>query len=74
MLRGDFYESTKSEKYPTIRWNFSWENYVILGIPDGITDKFVYEFKSTKDRFLLNYIKPIAFTQADFYGYFFQKK
>jgi hypothetical protein len=63
----------ESEKYPTIRWNFPWENYVIIGKPDGITDKFIYEFKSTKDRFLLKYDKPIAFTQADLHGYFFKR-
>jgi len=72
-LRGHFYEVTKSEKYPSIRWSFPWENYVILGIPDGITDKFVYEFKSVSNRFLLTYVKPIAFTQADLYGYFFKR-
>ena len=72
-LRGDFLHTTRAEKYPTIRWNFSWENYVISGIPDGIADNFVYEFKTTRDNFLTYYIKPVAFVQADLYGYFFKR-
>lgn len=63
----------RTEKYPTIRWNFEWEDYVVAGVPDGITDSFVYEFKTTRSPFLLNYVKPVAFTQADLYGYFFRR-
>lgn len=71
--RGVFLELEKAELYPTIRWNFSWGDYVVVGVPDGITDTFVYEFKSARSRFLANYDKPVAFTQADLYGYFFRR-
>ena len=71
--RGEVLEIRKAERYPTIRWNFEWEDYVVVGEPDGITDTFVYEFKSTKNRFLMNFIKPVALTQADLYGYFFKR-
>ncbi|RLI44743.1 hypothetical protein DRO64_03535 [Candidatus Bathyarchaeota archaeon] len=71
--RGETLEIIKAERYPTIRWNFNWENYVVVGEPDGITDNFVYEFKSTKNRFLMNFVKPVALTQADLYGYFFKR-
>jgi len=70
---GKILEIRKAEQYPTIRWNFEWEDYVVVGEPDGITDTFVYEFKSTKNRFLMNFIKPVALTQADLYGYFFKR-
>ncbi|MEM0203674.1 MAG: hypothetical protein QXO16_07490 [Archaeoglobaceae archaeon] len=46
---------------------------LVLGEPDGITDEFVYEFKSTRNRFLMREIRPIAFTQANLYGYFFRR-
>ena len=72
-LWGCFFQITKAEQYPTIRWNFDWENYVVVGVPDGITDSFVYEFKTTRSRFLSNYVKPVALTQADLYGYFFRR-
>ena len=73
MLRGVIYERAKMERYPTIRWNFEWREYVVVGVPDGITDEFVYEFKTTKSSFLSRYIKPVASTQADLYGYFFKR-
>lgn len=72
-FRGSFLEIRKAERYPTIRWNFDWENYVVVGVPDGITDTFVYEFKTTKSRFLMHYVNSVALTQADLYGYFFKR-
>lgn len=72
-LRGEISELLNSEKYPTIRWNFRWKKYSIIGQPDGITDEFIYEFKSTKNRYMLNYSKPVALTQADLYGYFYNR-
>lgn len=71
--RGALIHLERAESYPTIRWNFSWGDYVVVGVPDGITDTFVYEFKSARSRFLANYDKPVAFTQADLYGYFFRR-
>ena len=72
--RGRALEAHLAERHPTIRWNFAWENYVVVGVPDGITEDFVYEFKTTASRFLLRYIKPVAFAQADLYGYFFGRR
>lgn len=72
-LRGDFLQTTRAEQYPTIRWNFEWGKYVVVGVPDGITDRFVYEFKTTRNRFLMGFTKPVALTQADLYGYFFRR-
>ena len=75
-IRGNFLQDSKAEDYPSIRWNFDWNDYVIVGVPDGITDSFVYEFKTTRNRFLMSFVKPVARTQADLYGFFFgrQKK
>jgi len=72
-IRGEMSESTRAERYPRIRWNFSWEDYVVVGVPDGITDTFVYEYKTTRNRFLSYYIKPVALAQADLYGLFFKR-
>jgi len=72
-LRGRMLESSKSEKYPTIRWNFPWGTYVVVGVPDGITDRFVYEFKTTRNGFLQGFQKPVALVQADLYGLFFRR-
>ena len=63
----------KKERYPSIRWNFPWKDYVVVGIPDGITDTFVYEFKTTGKYGFLRFVRPVAFAQADLYGYFFKR-
>jgi len=73
MLRGTTMETNIAERYHTFRWNFEWGNYVVIGVPDGITDEFVYEFKSTKSTYTLSYLKHIAIAQADLYGYFFKR-
>lgn len=74
ILRGEFLHTTKAEHYPTIGWNFRWERYAVGGVPDGITDTFVYEFKTCRNKYLMDYfIKPVALTQADLYGYFFKR-
>jgi len=70
---GEYLHTKLSENYPTIRWNFEWNDYVIVGVPDGITKKFVYEYKTSKNRFLALKTKQIAFTQADLYGHFFKR-
>jgi CRISPR/Cas system-associated exonuclease Cas4 (RecB family) len=62
-----------AEKYPTVRWNFDWNRYVVIGMPDGITKDFVYEFKTVKTPFLAKYNLPVAVAQADLYGYFFER-
>ena len=72
-LRGEQLEKAKAERYPSIRWNFAWEKYVVVGIPDGITDRFVYEYKTTRNLGLLRYMKPVAHNQADLYGFFFKR-
>ena len=66
-------ELERAEKYSTIRWAFDWEDFKVVGVPDGITDEFVYEFKTTRNNFLLRFVKPVAFAQADLYGYFFKR-
>lgn len=71
--RGLVLETTRAEKYPTIRWNFRWKDYVLIGVPDGITDDFVYEFKTTRNKYLMHFATPVALTQADLYGYFFKR-
>ncbi|GIV86756.1 MAG: hypothetical protein KatS3mg054_0785 [Chloroflexus sp.] len=72
-IRGRFLNIIKAERYPTLRWNYAWDKYVVVGVPDGITSEFVYEFKSARTRFLMHYLKPVVLTQADLYGYFFRR-
>ena len=66
---GSIEEIQFAESHPSIRWHFPWDRYVIVGIPDGITDEFVYEFKSTGSAYFLRFVKPVATTQADIYGH-----
>ena len=61
------------ELYPTIRWEFIVSAYIVIAVPDGITDKFVYEFKTTKTDYLLRYALPPAKAQAHIYGWLFQR-
>ena len=72
-LRGELLHRVKAERYPSIRWHFVWNKYVVVGIPDGITDRFVYEYKTTRKLGLLRYIKPVAHNQANLYGFFFKR-
>jgi len=72
-VQGEILEHFR-ERYPTIRWNFDWNDYVVVGVPDGIAREFVYEFKTTRDRGLLRWVRPSAFAQGDLYGYFFKRK
>jgi hypothetical protein len=71
--KGVLFESTKGEHYPKLRWHFRNGNFVLIGIPDGITDKIVYEFKSMKTKGYMPVRKPVAECQADLYGYFFKR-
>jgi hypothetical protein len=73
MERGIVHERLLAEHYPSFRWNFTWKQFVVVGIPDGITRSFVYEFKSARNRNLLWLSKPIADAQADLYGFFFKR-
>lgn len=74
MVLGEMLQTTRAEHYPTIRWNFPWDGHVIVGVPDGVTDKFVYEFKTTRNGFLQRFMKPVAFAQANLYGLFFRRE
>lgn len=69
-LRGAVYEELLAEKYPTIRWNFSWENYVVVGVPDGITDDFVYEFKLPEASFFWVILSEVLWLRVIFMGTF----
>ncbi len=71
--RGRILEIALAKPYPTIRWNFPWKEFIVVGVPDGITDELVYEFKTTEGEFLFYFVKPVALAQADLYGYFFKR-
>jgi len=68
ILRGEMLETSRVERYPRIRCNFRWNDYVVVGVPDGLTDEFVYEYKTTRNKFLLSFTKPVALAQTDLYG------
>ncbi len=73
LIRGEILQKLFKNRYVSLRWYFPWGDYVVLGIPDGITEDMVYEFKTTRNRFLLLYAKYPALAQADLYGYFFKR-
>ena len=68
--QGEILEQCFAERYATIRWNFPWREYVAVGVPDGMTEEFVYEFKATAYPIAM---KRVALAQADIYGYFFKR-
>src|SRR5262249_39703348 len=72
-VRGLVLEEMRAERHPTIRWNFAWERYVVVGVPDGITRDLVYDFKPTRSRYLGGQLLPVAMAQADLYGLFFDR-
>lgn len=71
--RGAIVESFHAEQYPTIRFHFEFMDKVVLGIPDGITGEFCYEFKSTRNQFLYEFVLPVARCQANLYAYFLKR-
>jgi hypothetical protein len=71
--RGDFAEGRYAERLPSIRWSFPHGPYMLVGIPDGLGDDFVYEFKSSKSAYFWMFHKPVARVQADIYGLCFEK-
>jgi hypothetical protein len=72
-LRGEVFQEVRAERYPTISWYFPWRRYSVGGGPDGLTNHFAYEYKTTRSRFLFQFMKPVALAQADLYGYFFRR-
>jgi CRISPR/Cas system-associated exonuclease Cas4 (RecB family) len=70
---GHLFHATRAEKYPRLRWNFAWGEYTVVGVADGLTQEFVYEYKTTQNRRYLLNMKLGALAQADMYGYFFQR-
>ncbi|MDK2790975.1 MAG: CRISPR-associated exonuclease Cas4 [Methanothermococcus sp.] len=72
-ILGEYLHEKIAKKYLTFRWNFKWKDYALIGMPDGITNDFIYEFKTTRNEYLKRHIRPVAFIQADLYGYFFKR-
>jgi hypothetical protein len=73
LLRGETRHRIQAERYESIRWAFPWKEYVLVGVPDGITDRFTYEYKTTGKRGLVHYVRPVARAQACLYAYFFKR-
>ncbi len=73
LAKGTLCEQIYAETYPRLRWHWQWDKYVVVGVPDGVTDRLVYEFKSSSNAFLMRFQQPVATTQADLYGYFWQR-
>jgi len=71
--KGRFYHELIGKNYHSFRWNFEWDKYVFVGIPDGLTKDKVYEFKTTGTKKLSFFQKYILQAQADLYGYFFKR-
>jgi len=73
LQKGNIYGVKKAEQYPSIRWNFAYKNIVLVGVPDGITKDFVYEFKYTGKSRYMKQTLITATCQADVYGVYFQR-
>lgn len=72
--RGRLAQSQYAEKHGAFRSHWDWDGYVITGIPDGLTDDFVYEFKYTANPRYRQYAVASANLQADLYGLLFDRK
>ena len=68
--KGKNYHMTKAEQYKTVRWHLKQDDRIIIGVPDGIENDFVYEFKSTKN---VKKMKGTALLQANIYAFMFNK-
>ena len=70
---GESLEEKWAERYPKTRWHFEWFGFAITAQPDGLTDEFVYEFKTHKMRRFLGEDRRNAYIQADIYGVLFKR-
>lgn len=70
---GEMEQKLYAERYPTVQTFFVWKEYTIVACPDGISDDFCYEFKSTGNPFFYSYVKPVALSQVHIYSYFYKK-
>ena len=73
ILLGQEYERVKAESYSTIKKYFKYKKYILIAVPDGVTESFCYEFKSVKNEFIFYFTKSVARAQAILYSYFFNK-
>lgn len=71
--RGHYLETIYAKKYPQIHWFVKYKNFIFTCEPDGITNDFVYEFKSSKNRYFANHTKRKAQLQSDIYAICFNK-
>ena len=67
-------ETTRREIYPTVRWSSKWGDYIIIGMPDGITKDFIYVYKEYERGSPSPYQLEAELSRADLYGYFFKRK
>jgi CRISPR/Cas system-associated exonuclease Cas4 (RecB family) len=74
LARGVLLGEILAQRHPTVLWAKEWDRYVIVGIPDGIGEDFVYEFKSTKIRRFDKYVLPVARAQANIYAWLFKRQ
>jgi CRISPR/Cas system-associated exonuclease Cas4 (RecB family) len=57
-----------AEKYPTIPLCMTAGNRIIVGVPDGITSEFIYEFKRKAQKKYLKFRLEEARLQVDIYS------
>jgi hypothetical protein len=71
---GHIAEIIYAEKLPKVRLWIHFKEYLIGGVPDGIADSYVYEFKSTTQTGRrVEAIKDRAVRQALIYAYAFKR-
>jgi hypothetical protein len=58
---------------PRIRWHFAAGEYIVVGEPDGLSKREVFEMKSPRNTYLAGFSRPMAELQADLYGYLFER-
>jgi hypothetical protein len=64
----------RAERHPTIRWNFPWQSYVLIGVPDGLTRTTVYDFRVARNADVARqFLRPVAMAQADLFGLCFHR-
>lgn len=62
-----------AESYPWFQWCFAWEQFTVVGAPNGLTNDFVYEFKSTRSQRYRVAYAAVPRAQADLYAMFFRR-
>lgn len=72
--KGHYLETIYAQTFSQIHWFVKYKNFIFTCEPDGISEEFVYEFKSSKNTYFSKQSMQKAKLQTDIYAVCFNQK